>query len=102
MKNLTLIDNSWVERKNPNITVEERAVMEDRSENNNEARQTLMEAVRSRSTSPADLDDAQTAQAIYDQHKIAGSNLIAADISLPGGNGIINCRVDGEHKQVRF
>lgn len=51
---------------------------------------------------PPSAADAATAQAIYDQHKIEGATLISCDITLPAGTGIINCRVDGEHKQIRF
>ena len=47
-------------------------------------------------------EEAATAQALYDQHKIEGADLIAADITLPEGTGIINCRLNGEHKQIRF
>jgi hypothetical protein len=50
----------------------------------------------------ADTEDAAAAQALYDQHKIEGADLIAADITLPEGTGIINCRLNGEHKQIRF
>ncbi len=51
---------------------------------------------------PADAEDIAVALPIYDQHKIEGATLIACDIALPAGTGIINCRVDGEHKQIRF
>lgn len=47
-------------------------------------------------------EDALVAQAIYDQHKIEGAKLITADISLPSGKGIINCRLNDEHIQIRF
>jgi DNA-binding response OmpR family regulator len=50
----------------------------------------------------ANPEDAATAQALYDQHKIEGADLIAVDIMLPSGSGIINCRVNGDHKQIRF
>jgi hypothetical protein len=50
----------------------------------------------------ADPEDAAAAQALYDQHKIEGADLISADILLPEGTGIINCRLNGEHKQIRF
>jgi hypothetical protein len=51
---------------------------------------------------PADAADVAIAQPIYEKHRIEGSYLIACDIRLPEGSGIINCRVDGEHKQIRF
>jgi hypothetical protein len=102
MKHLLLIDNNWIQRINPNITSEERNILEDTSDNNNEARKILMTSIRNRSSVPASTEDVAIAQGIYDQHKIADSILIAVDIALPDGHGIINCRVNGEHKQVRF
>ena len=102
MKNLSLINDQWTERKNPNITTEERNVLEDKSETNKEARKTLMESIRSRSLVAASTEDAAIAQEIYDQHKITDSVLISVDVTLPDGHGIINCRVNGEHKQMRF
>jgi len=56
----------------------------------------------SRIRPPAKQDDAQAAQKLYERHKPDGSILIGCDIALPAGTGIINCRVDGEHKQIRF
>jgi hypothetical protein len=46
--------------------------------------------------------DAVQAQALYDQHKIEGADLLAVNITLPLNTGIINCRINGEHKQIRF
>jgi hypothetical protein len=51
---------------------------------------------------PAEPADIAVALPIYEKHKIEGASLIACDIALPAGTGIINCRVDGEHKQIRF
>lgn len=51
---------------------------------------------------PAGAEDIAVALPIYEQHRIEGSTLIGCDIALPEGTGIINCRVDGEHKQIRF
>jgi hypothetical protein len=46
--------------------------------------------------------DAAQAQALYEQHRIEGADLIDVNINLPLNTGIINCRIDGEHKQIRF
>lgn len=100
MKNLTLINNEWKERVTPQLTEQEKALL--RGPGQNEAKKTLMERIRSESLIPAEPAEAEAAQAIYDQHKIEGSDLIAADITLPEGTGIINCRVGGEHEQIRF
>lgn len=50
----------------------------------------------------ASIEDASAAQAIYEAHMVEGASLVACDIQLPEGTGIINCRVDGEHRQIRF
>jgi hypothetical protein len=51
---------------------------------------------------PASSEDAAKAQFAYDRHKVADADLISCDISFPTGAGIINCRVNGKHKQIRF
>lgn len=102
MKNLSLVDNNWIERVNPNITPEERTILEDKTIPPSDAKKALMESIKSRASKPAESSDASAAQALYDQHKLSDSTLIAVDVSLPGGHGIINCRIDGEHKQIRF
>lgn len=102
MKNLSLINNVWIERINPNITSEERIILDDKTMPISEAKKALMESIKARSSKPADPSDSAAAQAIYDQHKLVNATLIAVDVSLPDGHGIINCRVDGEHKQIRF
>lgn len=102
MKNLSLINNVWIERINPNITTEERVILENITLSPNNIQIALMENIKTRSSKLADSEDANSAQTIYDQHKLAHSNLISADITLPNGHGIINCRVNNEHKQIRF
>ncbi len=100
MKNLTLINNEWKKRVTPQLTEQEKALL--RGTEQNEAKKTLMERIRSESLIAAGAEDAAAAQALYDQHKIEGADLIAADITLPEGIGIINCRLVDEHKQIRF
>ena len=54
--------------------------------------------------SPAEAEDASTAQAIYDAHKMEFNTFISATVFLPSGNVIINCRNPEtlEHCQIRF
>ena len=103
MENLTLTNTIWNQRIAPTLTVEEKALREAApTEENREAKRTLNESVQARSLLAVTTEEATQAQAIYDANKLEGAVLIAADISLPDGHGIINCRVGGEHKQVRF
>lgn len=47
-------------------------------------------------------EDAEKAQTLYDRYKIDGAELISIEINLSIESGIINCRVNNEHKQIRF
>ena len=102
MKNLTLINNSWKQQVGIQLSDAEKFLLINRNKDNQEQRELLIERVRDQSLIDADSEDASTAQALYDSHKIENATLIAANILLPDGVGIINCRIDGEHKQIRF
>lgn len=102
MKHITLINNQWLERKKINLSQEERELLQNTDEDKREEKNILLNRIKEESFVKATPEDTATAQAIYNQHKIDGSNLISADIVLPGGTGIINCRVAEDHKQIRF
>jgi hypothetical protein len=102
MKNLKLINNEWKQAVAVNITEEERVLLYGRNENDVEKRKVLVNRINAQSLVPADIADVATAQAIYDQNKIEGADLIDAEILLPEKTGIINCRIKMEHKQIRF
>lgn len=102
MKNLSLINNIWIERINPNITDIERAILEDTTGTSTESKLVLINNIKARSVKVSEPEDAAIAQSIYDQQKIENTQLISVDISLPSGHGIINYKVNNEHKQIRF
>ena len=102
MKNITLINNEWKQRITPQLTESEKAMLTQFEGEPSEARKALIERIRNESFTAATPKDAAAAQALYDQYKIEGADIIAADITLPEGTGIINCRLNGEHKQIRF
>jgi hypothetical protein len=102
MKRLTLIGQEWKQQVAVQLTDEEKSLLADRSDAAREQRIALLTRIREESIQDASPEDAASAQAIYNQYKIEGATLIAADISLPSGSGIINCRLNGEHKQIRF
>lgn len=101
MKNLTLINNVWKVRKSPNITEEEKNILNNENVNSELLKLTL-DNIKNRSTEDASQEESSLAQNIYDQNKLHDATLISVDISLPDGHGIINCRVNNEHKQIRF
>jgi hypothetical protein len=101
-KQLRLINGEWKQILNPNLTPEERAVLENTSPENLAAIRELAENISARSVVAASAEDSAAAQTIYDQHKIEGAEFIDCHLTLPDGYGLINCRVGNEHKQIRF
>jgi len=102
MKNLTLINNFWKQLVKAQLSSEEKSLLYEHDESKQNQIDALMQRIINESLVSADAEDAISAQAIYDQHKIAGAEFISANLSLPDENGIINCRVNGQHKQIRF
>ena len=101
-KQLTLINGEWKQMLDPNVTPEEQAVLENTSPENLETIEELVASIRARSITNASPEDSAAAQTIYDQHKIDGAEFIYCHLTLPDGYGLINCRVENEHKQIRF
>jgi hypothetical protein len=102
MKNLTLINNSWKQLIEIQLTDSEKTLLSDLSKDKQEERKLLLERIQEQSLIDANTEDALAAQALYESYKIEGATFIAVDITLPDGSGIINCRINGEHKQIRF
>ena len=102
MKKISLINNEWKEHKRVILTEVEKALLNDTSEQNSVQRKSLLDRIASESLVTIPSEESRQAQALYDANKIEGSTLIAVDITLPTGTGIINCRLDGEHRQIRF
>jgi len=102
MIHLTQINGAWKQLTPPTLTDEQRNLLKNTNPDYDAARKFLRETLQSECYTPATVGNAATAQAIFDTNNIVGSTLIAANIILPNGNGIINCRVGGEHKQIRF
>ena len=76
MKTLCLIGNVWKER--------------------------IANTPRNIALALASPEDSDTANAIYSQHMIPNAEIISVEVFLPSQTGLINCRINGEHKQVRF
>jgi hypothetical protein len=102
MKNLTLLNNQWKQKVAVELNEEEKALLRNFSEDKRLDRKSLSERVIAESLVTADSEDAGVAQALYDQNKIEGAELISVEVLLPSEIGIINCRLNGEHKQIRF
>jgi hypothetical protein len=102
MKNLTLIGNEWKQRVSLALSAEERALLLTSNKDKRDARNALAKRIAAESFIAATPEDAAAAQALYDATKIEGADFISADVSLPDGTGIINCRMSGKHQQIRF
>lgn len=110
MKNLqSITEGTWIELVPVELTESERTLLMSRNESDREAQTTLMTRIKSEREQPASKTDAKIAQAKYEEIKPTLEEgqtyqLIAMDSSISEGNisGILNCRVNGEHKQIRF
>ncbi|MTK53308.1 hypothetical protein [Paludibacter sp.] len=108
MKNLHTDDGQlWKELKQVTLTPEQTAVLE--SGNSDKISQ-VMDFVRDNSMTDASDSDVSVANAAYEANKPVLKEkdvyqLIAIDVTIADNtakSGIINCRINDEHQQVRF
>jgi len=102
-KILHLKDSVWMLSQPSPMPQEVKDLIHDENADEQE-KATAINAWKDSQYSTADAADAEAAQAIYDEKKMEGNNLISATVFLPSGNGIINCRQPEtlEHCQIRF
>lgn len=103
------VETIWNEIVKVELTAEEKSLMRSHAEEDKEARKDLMARVKAERELELDAESTAVAQAIYEANKPALKEtdtyqLIAVDMQLENeiGTGIINCRVNGEHVQIRF
>lgn len=101
-KNITLINNEWVEYKTPSLTDEELELLNSVNNNYSEEKENLINKIHNESFVPITIQEVNTVQEIYNKHKIDNAHLIDIYITLPDETGIINYRIGEEHKQIRF
>jgi hypothetical protein len=99
---LCLINDKWVERLSPKFSEEEKKILDDCTASNDEKRSKVIKDYNIRGSQPASLEDIKIAQEVYDNNKVVGSELIIANIILPGLHGSINCKVGNDYKVIRF
>jgi hypothetical protein len=110
MKQLqSVIENYWVELKQVVLTQEEKELLTSTSETDKEVKKVLMERIKAEREVVAEEADLTLVQAAYDSIKpvLKESDtyqLISVNFTINSGvvNGILNCRVNGEHKQIRL
>lgn len=112
MKKLQSIEEGvWKEIVKVELTDEEKELIKSMSVEDKEAKKSLMERIKSERELDVDEEITVIAQSIYESNKpelkeTDKYQLIAVDMAIDEesaiGGGIINCRVNGEHKQIRF
>ena len=107
MKNLqSTIEGTWIEIKQVTLTEEQIALL---TSVNSQAKTDLMAEIKSQREVAATKSDTDLAVSKYNEVKPALETtdvyeLIAMDVVVTEETllGILNCRVNGEHKQIRF
>lgn len=99
MKTLKLVNNTWMQVVNPAVTQQERNAI---AQSDALGKKSVLDNIKERSHVLATAEDALIANELYNANKIASSELISVEIYLPAQAGVINCRINDEHKQVRF
>ena len=110
MKNLqSTIENTWIELKTVKLTEEQTTLLMSKEESDKEAKEALIQEIKAEREQPALESDAEIFQKIYESIKPTLEEgqtyqLIAVNAFISEGkiSGILNCRVSGEHKQIRF
>jgi len=109
MKNLQSIEEGkWVELISSSLTEEEKTLLVSTNSADKEAKEALIAELKSKTTKAASKKDADVAKAKYNEIKPVLEedetyHFIAMDVILGESlSGILNYRVNGEHKQVRF
>lgn len=107
----SVTEGVWKEIVKVELTAEEKVLMRSKEDTDKEAKKALMARIKSERELPLDETSSSVATEIYTANKPTLKEtdkyqLIAVDISLDEtsgvGKGIINCRVNDEHIQVRF
>lgn len=110
MRNLqSLQEGVWAEIKPVILTEEQKQLLASSKPEDQEAKLALEQSINEQRYQPVSEEDLTRVQQLYEFKKPVLSEtdeyfLIAVDMVLNGPftNGIINCRVNNEHKQIRF
>lgn len=108
MKNLqSITEKSWVELKQIALTEEQQAIM--LSDNKELIEELILDIKSKREIQPTE-EEIEFASKIYDKFKPLVSEddlyeLVCVNVLIDDNNklsGILNCRINGNHKQIRF
>lgn len=103
------VETIWKEIVKVELTAEEKSLILSTKEEDKVAKKELMDRLKSERELELDVTSTAIAQAIYESNKPSLKEtdtyqLISVDMQLTDevGTGIINCRVNEEHRQIRF
>jgi len=110
MKNFqSTTEGTWIELLPVQLTEEQKTLMMSTKEEDKEAKKSLMGSIKSQREGSVDIEKKGELNSFYNSIKpeLKENNvyqLIAINVSEKGDkfNGILNCRVNGEHRQIRF
>lgn len=109
MKNYkSTIEGTWVEILKVELTEEQKALMSSTNKEDREAKIALAQSIKAQREAQLPEDKAAELVSFYNTIKPVLKEtdvyqLISADISeVDAFKGILNCRVNGEHIQIRF
>jgi len=107
MKNLqSTTEGTWIELKQVELTEDQKALLKSKDI---EVKKTLMEEIKALREVNATVKDTKSAKSKYnsikpslesdDVYELISADMVSIDNNL---SGILNCRVNGDHKQIRF
>ena len=110
MKILTSnVEGTWFSPIPTQLTAEQHVILQSEKETDAVEKVALLATAKTNRENPASSVDAAEAQTVYEFHKPVLKEtdtyqLIAVNLNIEGTrkNGIINCRINGDHKQIRF
>ena len=110
MKNIqSTTEGTWIELASVEFTEAEQTLLISTKEEDLESKAELIAEIKTKREKALSTEEVETATSIYNSFKPALQEsdeyqLISVDMTLSNetGTGIINCRVNGEHKQIRF
>ena len=102
-------EGTWIELNPVELTQEQKTLLMSREESDRESQKTLREEIKSLRESAVSEEVSSELDSFYlsvkpELKETDVYQLISMDVSEKAGGftGILNCRVNGEHKQIRF
>jgi hypothetical protein len=110
MKNIqSTTEETWIELVPVELTEAEQTLLISTKEEDKVAKEELIAEIKTKKEKALSTEEVEIATSIYNSFKPSLEEtdeyqLISVDMTLlgPVGKGLINCRVNGVHQQIRF